>query len=73
MYVLVVIKIQRQSLYNIMARDNGYTQLISNCTTDNKTIIDHIYSNIADTVNSAVLETYFSDHKAIWTSCKTGQ
>jgi hypothetical protein len=56
-----------------MVRDNGYTQLISTCTTDNKTIIDHIYSNIADTVNLGVLETYFSDHKAIWTSCKTGQ
>ena len=59
---------QRQSLYNVMVRDNSYEQLISTCITDNHTIIDHIYTNIASIVNSGVLETYFSDHKDVWIS-----
>jgi hypothetical protein len=54
-----------------MVRDNGYRQLIDNSTTDNNTLIDHIYTNIVnmETV-SGNLETYFSDHKAIWISSK---
>ena len=55
---------ERQSLYNVMIRDNHYT-------TDNNTLIDHIYTNITNMeVDSGNLETYFSDHKAIWISCK---
>ena len=55
---------ERQSLYNVMIRDNRYT-------TDNNTLIDHIYTNITNMeVDSGNLETYFSDHKAIWISCK---
>ena len=66
-----LIEVERQSLYNVMVRDNGYRQLIENSTTDNNTLIDHIYTNIVniETV-SGNLETYFSDHKAIWISCK---
>ena len=54
-----------------MVRDNGYRQLIDNCTTDYNTLIDHVYTNIenVETV-SGNLETYFSDHKAIWISYK---
>jgi hypothetical protein len=62
---------ERQSLYNVMVRDNGYRQLIDKSTTDNNTLIDHIYTNIVNMVTvSGNLETYFSDHKAIWTACK---
>ena len=33
---------------------------------DNKTVIDHIYTNSPESqANSHILETYFSDHKAI--------
>ena len=38
---------ERQSLYNVMVRYNGYRQLIDNPTTDNA-LIDHIYTNIVD-------------------------
>ena len=31
-----------------MVRDNGYRQLIDNPTTDNNTLIDHIYTNIVN-------------------------
>ena len=54
-----------------MVRENGYQQLVSNYTTDNKTLIDHIYSNVrGEHINSSVLETYLSDHKAIRVSAK---
>ena len=59
---------QRQALYDVMVRDNNYRQLISKCTTDNHTTIDHIYTNIVSSVNSSILETYYSDHKAVWMS-----
>lgn len=54
-----------------MVKDNGYRQLIDNSTTSNDTPIDLIYTNIVnmETV-SGNLETYFSDHKAIWIACK---
>ena len=65
---------ERQSIYNVMVRDNGYRQLIDNPTTDNNTLIDHIYIYIyIPTLNkmwklfvSGYLETKFSDHKAIY-------
>ena len=61
-----LVEVERQSLYNVMVRDNGYRRLIDNPTTDNNTVIDQIYTNIVnmETV-SGNLETYFSDHKAI--------
>ena len=52
-----------------MIEDNGYQQLISSCTTDYNTLIDHVYSNVHDdeiTLKTGVFETYFSDHKIIW-------
>ena len=66
-----LIEVERQSIYNVMVRDNGYRQLINNSTSDNNTLIDHIYTNIVNVETlSGNLETYFSDHKAIWISCK---
>ena len=60
---------ERRPLYNLLVRDKGYKQLISTCTTDNKTAIDHIYTNISHfDVQAGVLETYFTDHKAVWVS-----
>lgn len=59
--------LERTAVYNLLVRDNQYRQLISCYTTDNKTCIDHIYTNLPETVVKAnVLETYFSDHKAIF-------
>ena len=37
---------KRTSLFNLFVRDHGYKQLVSSYTTDNKTCIDHVYSNI---------------------------
>lgn len=61
-------EVERRPLYNLFTQQN-YKQLISQYTTDNRTIIDHIYTNISDFhVTSGILETYFTDHKAIWLS-----
>ena len=56
-------------LYNLMVSEFGYCQLVNDSTTCNGTLIDHIYTNIVESqkiVNVGVLETYFSDHKAVW-------
>ena len=54
-----------------MVMENDYSQLITNFTTDSKTLIDDIYTNLMEeSVHAGILETYFSDHKAIWASLK---
>ena len=56
----------KRSLYNLFIRDHKYRQLVSCYTTDYRTAIDHIYTNLPESqINMQVLEAYFSDHKAI--------
>ena len=65
-----LVETERTPLFNLLVRDKHYKQLISTYTTDNKTLIDHIYTNIKShwDIQAGVLETYFSDHKALWVS-----
>ena len=59
-------EIIRRPLYNFFINDNNYRQLVSSFTTDNQTLIDHIYTNLPESqASSHILETYFSDHKAV--------
>ena len=52
------IETERATLYDLLARNN-YSQLVSSCTTDRKTCIDHVYTNLPAThVNLLILETY---------------
>lgn len=54
--------------------DRGYTQLIEQYTTDYRTQIDHIYTNVPQLIQSAgTLESYYSDHKPIFISISTVQ
>ena len=63
---------EKQPLYNVMIKDNHCRQSASSFSTDNKTRINNIFTNITDLeINSDVLETYFTDRKAIWVSGKT--
>jgi hypothetical protein len=56
----------RGPLYRFFINDRNYAQFVSNVTTDNQTLIDHIFSNLPESqVTSHILETYFSDHKAV--------
>ena len=58
---------EREALYNFFIREHQYKQLMSSYTTDNKTCIDHIYTNLPETqVRVGILETYFTDHRAIY-------
>ena len=67
-----MVKSERQSLYNLMVIENSYRQIISGFTTDNGTLIDCLYTDlIEEEIHAGLLETYFSDHKAIWASLKT--
>ena len=63
------------TLNNILTIGNNpyisIKQWISSYTTDRKTILDHLYTNIPDLlvdIPTGVLETYFTDHKAVWAS-----
>ena len=59
-----LIEKEKIPLYYLFIRDHSYRQLVS-CY-DNRTTIDHIYTNLPENqVNLHILETYFSDHKAI--------
>ena len=61
-----LIKKDKTPLHNLFVRDHNYRQLVSCYTTDNRTTIDHIYTNLPESeVNVHILETYFTDHKAI--------
>ncbi|XP_078349889.1 uncharacterized protein LOC144634728 [Oculina patagonica] len=63
--------VQKSSIHTQMIETYGYKQLISGFTTDNRTTIDHIYTNLNESrVQTGVLETYFSDHKAVWIATK---
>lgn len=56
-----------KALLRNMSEQKGYIQLINEYTTDYRTQIDHIYTNIKHLVsNSGVLESYFSDHKPLF-------
>ena len=57
----------KNTLCKYLIEEKQYVQVINQFTTDYKTIIDHIYTNIPERVkNSGVLESYFSDHKPIF-------
>ena len=59
----------KNTLCKYLIREKQYIQLINQVTTDYKTQIDHIYTNIPEKVRSSgVLESYFSDHKPIFVS-----
>ena len=61
---------ERQPLYNVMVRDNGYQQLITSYTTENNTITDHVFTNVTNmNIMTGNIETYLTDHKAVWISC----
>ena len=63
-----MVESDRQSLYDLINTENNYCQLIPDFTTDNRTI-DHLYTNLMnEEIHAGILETYFSDHKAIWAS-----
>ena len=60
---------EQKALRAFLITTRGYTQLINQYTTDYRTQIDHIYTNIPQHVQSAgTLESYYSDHKPIYTS-----
>ena len=63
---------ERIPLYNLFVQDHSYRQLVASYSTETRTKIDHIYTNLPESdVNLHILETYFSDHKAICALIRT--
>lgn len=53
-----LIEADRQPLWNLPVRDRCYKQLITTYTTDNRTLIDHIFTNISHLkIQAGVSET----------------
>lgn len=62
---------EQKTFKKYLITDKGYTQLINQYTTDYRTQIDHIYTNIPQLVQTAgTLESYYSDHKPIFICMK---
>lgn len=63
---------ERRPLHNyLLVRGKHYKQWISSYTTDYETVLDHMYTNMSDLhvdIQTGVLETYFTDNKAVWAS-----
>lgn len=59
------------SLHQQMIVSYGYIQHILEFTIDNRTTINHIYTNLNESrVQTGVLETFFCDHKAVCIAIK---
>lgn len=59
---------QNASFVNSLKTKYGLKQHIENYTTDNCTLIDHMYTNISSEriISVGTLESYYSDHKPIY-------
>ena len=55
---------EKRSLQKLMY-GRGLTQMVHQCTTDMRTTLDHIYTNIQD-VKIGITENYYSFHKGVW-------
>ena len=54
-----LIQKDKAPLHNLFVRDHDYRQLVSCYTTDNRTTIDHIYTNLPESeVKVHILETF---------------
>ena len=63
---------EQKALTKCLIEERGYTQLIKQYTTDYRSLIDHIYTNVPHIVKSSgVLESYYSDHKPVFISLTT--
>ena len=69
---LMEVSAEQKALKKSLITDRGYTQLIDQYTTDYRTHLDHIYTNVPQLIQSAgTLESYYSDHKPIFISLAT--
>ena len=64
----------KKKLQTYFEQQRKFTQIISQCTTDYHSLLDHIYTNVpAQVEHSGTLESYFSDHKPVFICLSHGQ
>ena len=62
------------TILKMMFQQSGYQQHINEYTTDNRTLLDHIYSNLPlQSTVTGVSETYYSYHKGMYIAIDKGQ
>ena len=65
---------QTHTILKMMFQQSGYQQHINEYTTDNRTLLDHIYSNLPlQSTITGVSETYYSYHKGVYIAIDKGQ
>ena len=65
---------QTHTILKMMFQQSGYQQHINEYTTDNRTVLDHIYSNLPlQSTITGVSETYYSYHKGVYIAIDKGQ
>lgn len=65
---------QTHTILKMMFQQSGYQQHINEYTTDNRTLLDHIYSNLPlQSTITGVSETYCSYHKGVYIAIDKGQ
>ena len=58
----------------MMFQQSGYQQHINEYTTDDRTLLDHIYSNLPlQSTITGVSETYYSYRKGVYIAIDKGQ
>ena len=68
------VNLLEESLSKKKLQNTQITQIISQCTTDYHSLLDHIYTSIpAQVEHSGTLESYFSDHKPIFICLSHGK
>jgi len=64
----------KKKLQKYFQQQRQFTQIISQCTTDYHSLLDHIYTSIpAQVEHLGTLESYFSDHKPIFICLSHGK
>ncbi|XP_071943751.1 uncharacterized protein [Antedon mediterranea] len=57
--------LKQTSRVNNVMLENGYQQHVTCSTTENNTLIDHVYSKCLDSLQAKVIPIYYSYHEAI--------
>ena len=64
----------KKKLQTYFEQQRKFTQIISQCTTDYHSLLDHIYTNVpAQVEHSGTLESYFSNHKPVFICLSHGK
>ena len=57
--------LKQHSQIDILMQHHGYKQCVTDATTENGTLIDHVYVRNIESVCTTVIPTYYSYHESV--------